>query len=228
MKNLIVCMLNKNDGENLDILKKKIRKVSKDFNLVLVDSNSTDRSCQIAKEINMKIINTGNLSRGESIKKCINIFKNKFDYIVFTSSDGEEDLNDLYKFEDLFMRGADMVIASRLMRGGYFKSDINIYWFHRKLYLIFITYLINFFFDGKLKDCWNGFRGFKLKCFNKIAIEEKNYLTEAETTIKFLKNKFSILEFPTKENPRKFGKSSNSIIYSGIGHIILIIKNIFN
>lgn len=228
MNNLVVCMLNKNDGKSLETLKEKIKKIKKDFNIVLVDSNSTDNSHKIAKEINMKIINLNNLSRGECIKECINIFKNQFDYIVFTSSDGEEDLDDLYKFGPLFAKGADMVIASRLMRGGYFKSDRNIFWFHRKLYLIFITFIINFFFGGKLKDCWNGYRGFRLKCFDHINIEEKFYLTEAETSIKFLKKNFLILEFPTKENPRKFGKSSNPIIQSGLGHIILIIKNLIN
>ena len=101
-------------------------------------------------------------------------------------------------------------------------------WIHRKLYLILITFLINKIFKGSVSDCWNGYRGFRLKCFEKIEILEKDYLVEAETTIKFLKNNFSIFEFPTKENPRKFGKSSNKIIKSGLGHLTLIFKNIFN
>ena len=46
------------------------------------------------------------------------------------------------KFEKYFDDGADMVIASRLMPGGYFKSDKNILWIHRKLFLIFITFII--------------------------------------------------------------------------------------
>ena len=34
------------------------------------------------------------------------------------------------------------------------------------------------------------------------------------------------MEFPTVEYPRKFGKSSNSIISSGFGHLKLLVKEI--
>ena len=97
---------------------------------------------------------------------------------------------------------------------------------YRKLYLKFITYLINTFFNGKLTDCWNGFRGFKMKCFENIKLTETNYLVEAETTIKFLKKGYIVREFPTIEYPRKYGNSSNSIINSGFGHLKLLLKEI--
>ncbi len=228
MEKLIVCILNKNDGKNLNLNKDKIKNLNKKFEIILVDSNSKDISKDVAKEINLKIFDVNNLSRGEAIKECVMKFKKSYDYIIFTSSDGEEDFDDLCNFKPLFDKGADMVIASRLAKGGYFKSDINLLWIHRKIYLILITFLINKIFKGNVSDCWNGYRGFRLKCFEKIDILEKDYLVEAETTIKFLKNNFLICEFPTKENPRKFGKSGNKIIKSGIGHLTLILKNIFN
>lgn len=226
--NLIVCVLNKNDGKNLDTIKLKLKKISKIYKVVLIDGDSQDQSHNIAKEIGIEIYNFKTLSRGESISECIKLFQQNYDYIIFTSSDGEEDIEDIFKFEKYFKRGGDLVIASRLLDGGYFKSDKNFFYIHRKIFLKFITFSINKIFKGKLTDCWNGFRGFKLKCFEKIKIEEKDYLVEAETTIKFLKNQHSIYEFPTKENPRLYGKSSNTIFKSGFGHLILIIKNIFN
>ena len=194
-----------------------------------MDGNSKDNSHRIAREIGLDILNFKTLSRGEAIVKCINDFKKKFDYIIFTSSDGEENYDDIYKFKKYFKSGADLVIASRLMPGGFFKSDTDIRWLHRKIYLKIITFFINFLFDGNIKDCWNGFRGFRLSCFknNNLIIREKKYLVEAETTIIFLKNKLRIFEFPTKEFPRKYGESSNSIFQSGIGHIILIFKKFF-
>ncbi len=226
MDKIIVCILNKNDGENLKLLQTDIINFSKKYKTVFVDANSEDESRLIAKSMGLEVMDL-NLSRGEAISHCVNNFKNKYNYIIFLSSDGEEDVKDIFKFEKYFDDGADMVIASRLMPGGYFKSDKNILWIHRKLFLIFITFIINLLFRGNIFDCWNGFRGFKLKCFEEIKIEEKNHLVEAETTIKFLKKKFKIVEFPTKENPRIYGKSVNPPIKSGIGHIILVIKEFF-
>ena len=226
---IIVCVLNKNDGRNLNINKYKLKKIAKKYTTVLVDSNSKDNSHIVAKEIGIKIFNFKLMSRGEAISKCINIFRKKYDFIIFTSSDGEEDFYDIPKFENYFKKGADLVIASRIMPGGFFKSDSEKKWLHRKIYLKFITQLINKLFNGQIYDCWNGFRGFKLKIFNdkRLKIKEKNYLVEAETTINMLKNNYKIAEFPTIELPRKFGKSSNPILHSGIGHLILIFKKYF-
>ena len=226
-KEIVICILNKNDGKNLNLLKNKIISIKKKYKTYLIDSNSTDNSVKISRMINLQVINLKNLSRGEAIIKCINLFKNNFKYIIFTSSDGEENLNDISKFKIYFEKGYDLVIASRTMPGGKFKSDSEIKWIHRKIFLKFINFLINKLFKSNLYDCWNGFRGVKLDCFNKIKIMEKNFLVEAEMTIKFLKKKLKIVEFPTIELPRKFGQSSNPPISSGFGHIKLLIKEYF-
>lgn len=226
-KNTVVCILNKNDGKNLETLEKKVKRINENFTTYLIDGNSTDKSKEIAENFGLNVLNFGELSRGESINECIIKFKDEFDYIIFTSSDGEENLDDIFKFENYFSKGADLVIASRLIGGGKFKSDSEIKWLHRKLYLKLITYLINKMFGGKLYDCWNGFRGFRLSCFDKIILNEKKYLVEAESTIKFLKNNFIVKEFPTVEYPRKYGDSSNTIISSGFGHLYLLFKEFF-
>ena len=102
MEKLVVCILNKNDGKNLNLNKEKIKNLSEKFEIILVDSNSTDISHAIAKEIDLKILNVNNLSRGEAIKECVMKYKKNYDYIIFTSSDGEEDLDDLPNFMPLF------------------------------------------------------------------------------------------------------------------------------
>mgnify|MGYP001367311153 CR=1 FL=1 len=223
---IIVCILNKNDGKNLKTLENKIKNVNRYYTTYLIDGNSTDDSVKIAENFGINISNFGSLSRGDSIKECINKFKKDFEYIIFTSSDGEENLDDISYFKQYFLEGADLVIGSRLKDGGKFKSDSDLKWIHRKLYLKLITYLINIFFNGELTDCWNGFRGFRMKCFENIKLTEKNYLVEAETTIKFLKKRYVVKEFPTIEYPRKYGNSSNSVISSGFGHLKLLLREI--
>lgn len=225
-KKVIICILNKNEAKNLKTISLKIKKISKKIKTVFIDGGSTDTSQLIAKKIGLEILNWKKYSRGTSIIKAIDKYKKKYKYIIFTSSDGEENINDIKLFIKEFKDGADLVIASRLLKGGFFKSNYNKLWIHRKLYLQLISFLVRLFFGGNIKDCWNGFRGFKLSCFKKIELVENDYLVEAESTIKFLKKGLIIKEFPTIEKPRKYGVSSNSIIKSGFGHIYLILKNI--
>ena len=68
-------------------------------------------------------------------------------FIIFTSS-SEDNLDDIFKFNDYFDKGADLVIASRLISGGKFKSDseLNI---SSKLYLKSITFF-KFFLQRKI------------------------------------------------------------------------------
>ena len=61
--------------------------------------------------------------------------------IIFTSSDGEENLDDISYFKKYFSEGADLVIGSRLKDGGKFKSDSELK--DSQKALKFITYLIN-------------------------------------------------------------------------------------
>ena len=101
---IIVCILNKNDGKNLKTLETKIQKVNQYYTTYLIDGNSTDDSIKIAQNFGINISNFGSLSRGESIKECINKFKKDFEYIIFTSSDGEENLDDISYFKSIFQK----------------------------------------------------------------------------------------------------------------------------
>ena len=77
-KETVICILNKNDGQNLETLKNKIANVNNTFSTFLIDGNSNDNSLEIAKSFDLKILNFGNLSRGDTIIECIKKFKNNF------------------------------------------------------------------------------------------------------------------------------------------------------
>ena len=52
---IIVCVLNKNDGKNLDTIKNKLKKISEKYKVVLIDGDSHDQSHSIARDRNRNI-----------------------------------------------------------------------------------------------------------------------------------------------------------------------------
>ncbi|MEQ9115914.1 MAG: glycosyltransferase family 2 protein, partial [Rickettsiales bacterium] len=214
-----LAIINKNDVIGARYVIPKIKR-ELFFEIFSVDGGSTDESIEFFKSenINTVVVNAG--GRGGAMRHAAQICKG--DYIVYLSTDGEEDANDLGKFIELFKNGADMVIASRTAKGAYHKAKSKITYYHRFLFLKFITKLINIFFKGNLTDCWNGYRGFNIKKLKSVDIDAKDFMIEAQQTIRFLKRKYKIFEFPTHEGNRIAGQSSNPIFKSGIGHLWML------
>lgn len=225
-KNLKVSLaiINKNDVEGA---RDVIPKINKELFIetFAVDGGSTDGSIEFFKSESINTIIVKHGGRGGAMRHAAQICKG--DYIVYISTDGEEDANDLGNFIELFESGADMVIASRTAKGAYHKAQSKITYYHRLLFLKFITILINIFFNGNLTDCWNGYRGFNIKKLEFVNIDAKDFMIEAQQTIRFLKKKYKISEFPTHEGNRIGGQSSNPIFKSGFGHLWMLFDEKF-
>lgn len=221
MPTITLAILNKNDGPSLRKLIPEID-LSLFDQVIAIDGLSTDDSLEVLKDYGITTISIGG-GRGGAFSYAVN--KATTDYIIFFSSDGEEDPSDLGKMKKLLFEGTDLVIASRVSgNNSGFKSDHNLLYIHRKLYLFFISRSISLLFGGKIKDCWNGYRGMNVAKAKALNLDASNFLIEAQTTIRFLASKHNVIEFPTVERPRFFGASQNPIFTSGMGHITLLIK----
>lgn len=224
-KDICLVILNKNDSPSLELVLGEI-----DYSLfsyvIGIDGNSTDDSFSIFKKNNIPCLQNIPGGRGGAIKYAINNFE--YDYLIFLSSDGEENPAELPVIISELKSGSDLVIASRMLNAkSGFKSDHNILYLHRKLFLLFISYSIKVLFGNNIKDCWNGYRGLNTKKAISLNLDADNFLLEAQMTIRFLKNNFIVKEIPTAERPRYFGSSQNPAISSGWGHIVLLFNEFF-
>lgn len=224
--NTALVILNKNDSACLKLQLKEI-----DFSLFshvfAIDGDSIDDSLKILKKFKIETYDGIPGGRGGAIKFAINNLKGNFSSIIFLSSDGEENPKDLRLIKSKLDQGYDLVIASRMINKSSFKSSHNFFYIHRKIFLWFITSLINILFKGNIRDCWNGYRGINLKSARKLNLDQNDFLLEAQMTIQFLKHNFKIIEIPTVERKRFDGKSQNPAIASGWRHIILLINEYF-
>ena len=166
-------ILNKDDLVGFKYVYSLINK--KDFfEVFVVDGDSKDGSVDyfIKKKIKYKILKKG--GRGAAMRYALQNCKTKF--IIFLSSDGEENPNDLKTMQNLLMKGNDLVIGSRVINIKSHKSFYNRSFIHRLIFLKIITFFVNLFFKGSLTDSWNGYRGFKTKKLKKIKSSANDHL----------------------------------------------------
>ncbi|MHA1381446.1 MAG: glycosyltransferase family 2 protein [Candidatus Helarchaeota archaeon] len=162
-KNLIIIPAYNQEKE----LKKLLRNNQiKEFDVIIINDGSTDRTEKVAKDFCVKVLNNRtNLGYGASLKKGIEYARNNsYKRIITLDSDGAHDLCEINTLLSFHIKAnADLTIGSRLLNiksGKYYypesKQNVN----------IFGTYLINKIWELNLTDVASGFRVIQDTVFN--------------------------------------------------------------
>ena len=216
-------ILNRNDVSGLKFLYDKIPFKLLD-ECIVVDGQSKDGSIEFCKAQGLTFYIQEKLGRGSASRYAAQNVKS--DNIIFFSSDGNEDPEDIPKFINMFNDGYDMVIASRNTDKSVYKEKGNLIP-HRFIALKLFTSLVNIIWNGNLTDVWNGYRGFNRKKLILLNTTADGFLIEAQQSIRALKKNYKMGEFSTNEMNRISGESQNPIFITGLRHIILLIKEIW-
>lgn len=218
---LVILTWNEIDGLRKIFDKIPIEQIDEVF---AIDPGSTDGTLDFYKEKGMKFIIQDIKGRGEAFR--IGFKEAKNDNLVFFSPDGNENPEDILKIFRHLEEGYDMVIASRFMKGARCDEDDKIMKI-RKFGNKAFTKIANIMFRGDLTDSINGFRGIKKEAFEKINPEAHHFGIEFQISIRAMKNKMKIYEFPTIERERFGGESTARSFKVGYQFIGLLVKEFF-
>ncbi len=191
--------------------------------ILAVDPGSTDGSIEFLKEKNCQIVGQKNRGRGEAFREGAEAAGG--DILVYFSPDGNEDPNDIVKLIKLIKEGADVAIASRMMKGAFNEEDVSL-WRPRKWVNKAFGWLANLIFNpgwpGKgnyITDTINGFRAFKKTSFQALKTTQMGYPIEYQTSIRGMRQGFKIEEIPTIEGQRIGGESYAKSLPVGISFL---------
>ena len=188
-----------------------------------VDGGSTDGTREYLTEKGIKIVDQKSKGRGEAFRIAFQEAKNG--NLGFVSLDGNEDLDDIKKFRGYFDQGADMIIASRMMKESRNEEDDQFFkwrkWANNAFNLL-INILWNRGPNKYIYDSINGFRGITRNAWEKMNPDGAGYTIEYQTTIRALKLKLKVAEFPTIEHDRIGGESYAKAIPTGIKFLKLL------
>ena len=184
--------------------------------LVAIDGGSKDGTLEYYRDHDVPVIGQSHRGRGDAFLLAFEWVE--ADAYIFFSPDGNEDVRDLPKFKPLLERGADLVIASRMMRDAVNEEDIHLLkprkWANNALNL-----LANGLFRKVgcfVTDSINGYRAITRHAAQELKLDALDYTIEYQMTIRALKQRMAIAEFPTREGQRVAGVTGASSFPTGL------------
>lgn len=178
-------------------------KVAEEWEIILVDDGSSDKTLQIAKKIanthtNIIVVSHAK-NRGYGAALRSGFEKAKYDLIVFTDGDGQFDFSQVVKFLDK-IDTSDIVIGYRKKR---FDNPIR----HILMNLLKIWDFVFFGFIFRDIDC--GFKMFKKEALGKILpFMSEGAMITTEILAKAKRAKLKISQVEVSHYPRIYGDQS--------------------
>jgi glycosyltransferase involved in cell wall biosynthesis len=187
--------------------------------IVVVDGGSTDGTVEYFAERGMRVLGQSRRGRGHAFQ--IAFEEVETDAYIFFSPDGNEDPKDLGKFRPLLEGGADLVIASRMMKGARNEEDEHFIKLRKWANNAFnIGANLSFRRGGKfVSDSINGYRAITRSAARLLELDAPDYTIEYQMTMRAFKKGLTIAEFPTIEYPRVAGDTQAQSFPTGVRFI---------
>lgn len=173
----------------------------KDFEIIVVDDGSSDRTKAISKDLALKLGNiriiehVTNSGYGASVSEGLK--RGECDLVFFSDADGQFDIGELSKLAG-FIDEYDMVIGYRESR-----DDPIV----RKATSFFYNMIVRMVFGIKFRDMNCAFKLFRKSSLSGIELHSRNYLINAELLTKAKLAGRKIKEVAVSHYPRRAGRS---------------------
>ncbi len=189
----------------------------RDFEVIVVNDSSKDRTKEIAIEKKVKVIdNQGRPGKGNALR--LGFKESSGDIIVMMDADYSHRPEDLPLFLDSIEKGTGLVIGSRIWGGSDEYTRI------RALGNIFLTATFGFIFHRYLSDLLNGYKVFRRDVFDKFKYNSSTFEIEIELAVNALRLGYKIMEVPSHERERAGGKAKSNVIIHGTKFFLKIIS----
>lgn len=214
MKKLVIIPAFNEEG-NLEKTIKDIKDNAPDFDYVIINDCSTDKTLEMCRRHGFSYLNLPvNLGIGGAVQTGYRYaYYHGYDIAVQFDGDGQHSASHL---EDMVMTlidtESDMVIGSRFIEKEGFQSSGL-----RRIGIKYFTGLIKLLTGKKITDPTSGMRMVNKKLLEKFTDEYPKDYPEPESVVTILSEKYKVTEIPVVMNEREEGVSSislkNSVYY---------------
>lgn len=214
MKKLVIIPAFNEEG-NLEKTIKDIKDNAPDFDYVIINDCSTDKTLEMCRRHGFSYLNLPvNLGIGGAVQTGYRYaYYHGYDIAVQFDGDGQHSASHLKDMvTTLIDTESDMVIGSRFIEKEGFQSSGL-----RRIGIKYFTGLIKLLTGKKITDPTSGMRMVNKKLLEKFTDEYPKDYPEPESVVTILSEKYKVTEIPVVMNEREEGVSSislkNSVYY---------------
>jgi len=207
-----------NEQRNIRALMGGIKKIMNDYDyeLIVVDGNSTDGTVSIAKRFGAIVLKES-IGKGYALRKGISAARG--DIIISMDADLSNRPNELKLLIAGIEVGYDICTGSRFLTGGGSDDMPLTRRFGNKMFV----HIVNILYGSHYTDMCYGYRSFGRGVLKKLDLKEDGFGIETEINIKAQKRHMKILEVPSFEKQR----SKEQAKLRGFKDGYVILKTIF-
>ena len=194
--------------------------LSEDYEVILVDGHSTDRTVEVAQTLrpSLRIIRQTGRGKGDALAEGFRVATGEV--IVTFDADGSAVAKEIPEFVDALLAGADFVKGSRYLQGGG-SDDLTLLrsFGNRRL-----TQLVNVLYGTKYTDLCYGYSAFWRRLVPLFHLDGTGFEVETLTTLWVAKAGLSVTEIPSYERSRICGSSNLNTFRDGWRVLRIILR----
>ncbi|MEM5825916.1 MAG: glycosyltransferase family 2 protein [Candidatus Aenigmatarchaeota archaeon] len=207
----------KNIAHVLRDVKNFFKKEGYDYEILVIDKYSVDKTAEIAKKFGAKVIYDSG-GKGAALIKGMKLAKG--DIIITMDADCSMVAKEMGLLIEGIKCGYDICMGSRFIQGG---GTEDMPWY-RKLGNKFFVFLVNLIWGMRYSDLCYGYRAFNRKAIKRLNLKSEGFGIETEISIKAAKKGLKVLEVPSFEKSRRSGKGKLRTFRDGFKILSTIIR----
>jgi dolichol-phosphate mannosyltransferase len=217
MSDSLVIIPTYNEKGNIESIARKVLSLPGDFHLLVIDDGSPDGTATIVKNLMNEfpdrlfiIERAGKLGLGTAYIAGFQwALKKSYEYIFEMDADFSHNPEDLLRLKEACVKGADLAIGSRYVKGG----DVKNWDVKRVLMSYFASVYVRTVLWINVKDTTAGFKCYRRRVLEALPLDNIKFIGYAfQIEMKYLthKLKFKIVEVPITFIDRQVGISKMS------------------
>jgi glycosyltransferase involved in cell wall biosynthesis len=169
--------------------------------VILVDGHSTDNTIDVARRLLPEVHVVKQTGRGKGNALRCGFAASSGDIVVMMDADGSTDPQEIPRFIEALMAGADFAKGSRFLAGGG-SADITRL---RRLGNRTLNEIVNRLFQLPFTDLCYGYNAFWRDCLDFFEVDCQGFEVETQISLRARKANLKIVEVPSYEHRRLHG-----------------------
>ncbi|MFH2146169.1 MAG: glycosyltransferase family 2 protein [Candidatus Omnitrophota bacterium] len=226
--NIIIPVYNEQELIN-DTLNVIISRLALSYQIIIIDDGSSDDTPQIIKRFaktqanTVVIANTTHQGFARVLKQGIALVPED-EVFVPVMADGCDDIGLIEEMYRYICRGADVVCASRYIKGGRRIGGAVL----KSIGSRFVNWIFAIGTKIPCHDFTNSFKMIRKKVYDSVSLESVGFEISAELILKVFVNKYKILELPTLWREKTHRRSHFKLCKDGLKYIRWVIYGLNN